>query len=48
MHVCVQLYRVALFATINVLRTGNKFESNDKMSESKYFLDLHHHVVFLK
>ena len=48
MHACAQLYRVALFATINVLRTGNKFESNDKMSESKYFLHLHHHVVFLK
>ena len=48
MHACAQLYRVALFATINVLRTGNKFESNDRMSESKYFLHLHHHVVFLK
>ena len=48
MHACVQLYRVALFATINVLRTGNKFESNGKKSKSKYFLHLHHHVVFLK
>jgi hypothetical protein len=45
MHVCVQLYQVALFVNVNVLRTGICFESNGKKSKSKYFLHLHHLIV---